>query len=145
MFRGIDSIQTKKELQNDLLASLCATQLPRHITCWKETDRNEETREWMSCKMCPNSDKTLISCEWMLCSLGKLALDINFLRNKLALVGSESDPARYSRERTLFGTWRCHILFETPFITSVSDAPSSTNLSPFMSSLYPVLTKYTPS
>ena len=122
------SWMTSIKPETDLVAFIGFT----NCTCHTETKDGQDERAW---KVSSRPDL----------QFGQLASNINFLRNKLSLVGSESDPTRYSRERTLFGTWRCHILFETPFITSMSDAPGSTNSSPFMSSLYPVLTKYTPS
>ena len=55
--------------------------------------------------------------------LGQQESKINFRRNKLVLVGNESDPTCHSKDQTLFGTCSCQILFQIVFITSTFDAP----------------------
>ena len=67
--------------------------------------------------------------------LGQRESKINFRRNKLALVGNESDPTCHSKDRTLFGTRSCQILFQTVFITSAFDAPIPAISSPSMATL----------
>ena len=64
--------------------------------------------------------------------LGQQESKINFRRNKLVLVGNESDPTCHSKDQTLFGTCSCQILFQIVFITSTFDAPIPAISSPSM-------------